>query len=95
MSYNRPEESNFEGPIVMLSKGGKRAIDFFAKIQGCEIYFYQREKGEKHKFMHSLVGVFITLKPPLKVEEQMYYPLKIEISRQKARKLYLESEQQQ
>jgi hypothetical protein len=79
----------------MLSKGGKRAIDFHAKIIGNEIYFYSSSKSVQHKFMHSLVGVFITKKSAVSVEEAQYYPLKIEISRQKARKLYLETQEKQ
>jgi hypothetical protein len=77
----------------MLSKGGKRAIDFYARIKGCEIYFYPKPNSEKYKFMHSLVGVFITVKSIVQVEAATYFPLKIEISRQKARKLYLESKE--
>ena len=53
----------------MLSKGGKKAIDFHAKIIGNEIYFYSRSNPNKHKFMHSLIGVFITKKSAIKVEE--------------------------
>jgi hypothetical protein len=82
LSYSRRQEEDiFEGPIVMLSKGGKRAIDFYAKIRGCEIYFYPKPNSEKHKFMHSLVGVFITVKSAVQVDTTTYFPLKIEISR--------------
>ena len=67
MSYSKKceDEDIFEGPIVMLSKGGKRAIDFYAKVRGNEIYFYPKKNSDKHKFMHSLVGVFITVKSPV------------------------------
>ena len=64
-------------------------------LLGKELYVYKNKREEKHKAMHSLVGVFIKDE----VEEQLdattvMYPFKLIFPQSKARSFYLESQEQ-
>lgn len=63
-------------------------------LLGKELYVYKNKKEEKHKSMHSLVGVFIKDE----VEEQLdsttvLYPFKLVFPGNKARSYYLTSKE--
>jgi hypothetical protein len=44
--------------------------------------------------MHCLVGVIVSLKPPI-IMDQTYFPIKISVNSYKARKLLFKSEEKQ
>jgi hypothetical protein len=68
----------------------------FGYLENSEIFFYKseekcKENRRKYNFMHSLKGVYLKQKAPEIINDIKFYPLKIEFSLTKARKIYFKS----
>ena len=63
-------------------------------LLGKELYVYKNKKEEKHKSMHSLVGVFIKDESDEQLDSTtIMYPFKLIFPPNKARSYYLESKE--
>ena len=49
-----------EGKCYLKTKTGKLK-QHHAIVMGNEIYFYRRQEEARHRIMHCLVGIFITM----------------------------------
>ena len=89
----KPNSPQIEGEIIRKATDTKYKRYWYCLL-GKELYVYKTKKEEKHKSMHSLVGVFIKDE----VEEQLdsttvMYPFKLIFPPNKARSYYLESKE--
>lgn len=95
-SFYTNDESNsvqMEGEMIRKATETKLKRYWYCLL-GKELYVYKNKKEEKHKSMHSLVGVFIKDE----VEEQLdsttvLYPFKLIFPQNKARSYYLTSKE--
>ena len=95
-SYTTNDSSNsvqIEGEMIRKATESKFKKYWYCLL-GKELYVYKNKREEKHKSMHSLVGVFIKDEP----EEQLdattvMYPFRLVFPPNKARSYYLDSQE--
>ncbi len=88
---DKPNSFQIEGEMIRKATE-VRFKKYWYCLLGKELYVYKNKKEERHKSMHSLVGVFIKDE----AEEQLdsttiMYPFKLIFPPNKARSYYLES----
>jgi len=86
------EETNsvsMEGEMIRKATETKLKRYWYCLL-GKELYVYKNKKEDKHKSMHSLVGVFIKDEPEEKLDDKtVLHPIKLVFPPNKARVYYL------
>jgi hypothetical protein len=80
---------------VFLKTKKKSHKEYHMALMGMDLFFY-RNKSEAHEFMHSLKGAFVKNKSAEELEEgsgNMVYPIKLVLSKKRARVLFFESDE--
>jgi hypothetical protein len=79
-----------EGEIIRKATETKLKKYWYSLI-GKELYVFKNQSEEKHKGMHSLVGVFVTAQPEEHLDSNTtLYPFKLVFPGGKSRVYYLQ-----
>ena len=62
------------------------------RIIGLDMFVYQEQEKEDYEFMHVLKGIHVKLKDNAKVDKRVLYPVKLIVSRLRARIFFFESQ---
>jgi hypothetical protein len=73
----------------MLATESNKYRQFTVKLFGYELFFYSKSSNmNKHSFMHTLVGTFVTKEEDVEFEGKPLYPVKVSLPPRYTRVLF-------